>query len=136
MVGSSSARKSSSRSKLRDRSLDRAAEIAAVRPALSMKWTTSSRRVADWAKVPSAFSLRPADRGVEVLRVGVQCRPELVDQELEAVLEGLAQRVLGKVGLNGRLVMRSGDWAVERLGRMARVAIEEVLGDQRLRLGG
>jgi hypothetical protein len=60
IVGCSWARKSSSRLKFWARSLLRSAEIAAVRPALSMKWTTSSRRLASWAKIASALVLSSA----------------------------------------------------------------------------
>ena len=131
-----------------------------MRPALSMKWTTSSRRLASWAKIASALVLSSAivvvlvaedvehllellerrgagaNRGVQVLGVAVERGAELVDQELEAVLERLAQGVLREVGLDRGLVAGRGDRPVQRLGRGAGLAVQEVLGDQRLRLRG
>ena len=128
ITGRSSTRKSSSRSKSRARSSRRSAETRAVSSASSMKRTTSSRRSvrlgedrvgvgveAGDDRVLAAEDLQHlaelaqrrgagADRGVEVLGVADQRRPELVDDQLEAALERLAQRVLDEVVLDRGLV--------------------------------
>ena len=89
-----------------------------------------------------------ADRRVEVLGVAGERGAELVDDQLQAALEGLAQRVLDEVGLHGLGRPLDRDVGLGRarvvvvaelvLGgdRVAlRLAVDEVLGDQRLRLG-
>jgi hypothetical protein len=77
-----------------------------------------------------------ADGGVEILGVPRQRGSELVDDELEAALERLAEDVVDQVALDGVLIARRLDRALERLSRAARLAVEEVLGDERLGLGG
>ena len=133
------------------------------RPALSMKWTTSSRRLASWPKIASAFVLRSAIvvfwlaedvqrpacscwsagapariAGVQVLGVAVERRAELVDQQREAVLERLAQGVLrrGRAGRSVLLRAAGIGAASSGLAGAAGLAVDEVLGDQRLRLRG
>src|SRR4029450_13086419 len=61
---------------------------------------------------------------------------ELVDQELEPVPERPAKGVLGEIRLDCRLVAGCGGRAGGGLGGKARLAVQEVLGDQRLRLRG
>jgi hypothetical protein len=81
---------------------------------------------------------RPAaDRRVQVLRITGEGGPELVDDELEAALERLAQRVVDEVGLHGLRDLLDRDRAAlgERVS-LARLAVDEVLGDERLGLRG
>ena len=76
-----------------------------------------------------------ADRLVERLRVAREARAELVDEQAEALLERLAHRVLDEVGLDGLRDPRRGDRAPVLQGLPRRLAVDEVLGDQRLGLG-
>ena len=107
-----------------ERSARREAEIAATSRECWMKLMTSWRRLASWVMILSEFAFRSrivrfsearirsaacelaerrraeSDRLVQVLRVAGQRGPELVDQEREPVLVGLAQGVLDQVGLD------------------------------------
>ena len=141
IVGFSSNRKSSSRSKFCARSSRRSAEIAAVSAGVvdevddvlapvgelredrvRVRVELGDRRVLAAEDVQDLLELLErrgagADRGVQVLGVAVERGAELVDQQLEAVLERLAQGVLDEVVLDRGLVAGRRDRAARGAGR-------------------